>query len=66
VNAFSFPPPPPSPEPDALRLEGRDFLRTELADGKPVRIASRRRKPNPGPAWTRTSAARWASAAGSA
>jgi alkylation response protein AidB-like acyl-CoA dehydrogenase len=39
VNAFSFPPPPPSPEAEALRLEVRDFLRTALADRKPVEKA---------------------------
>jgi alkylation response protein AidB-like acyl-CoA dehydrogenase len=39
VNASSFPPPPLSPEAEALRLEVRDFLRTELADRKPVEKA---------------------------
>jgi hypothetical protein len=39
VNAFSFPPPPPSPQAEALRLEVRDFLRTELATRKPVEKA---------------------------
>ncbi len=39
MNAFSFPPPPPSPEADALRLEVRDFLKTALADRKPVERA---------------------------
>ena len=39
MNAFSFPPPPPSPEAEALRLEVRDFLRTELATRKPVEKA---------------------------
>jgi hypothetical protein len=39
VNAFSFPPPPPSPESETLRQEVRDFLRTELADRKPVEKA---------------------------
>ena len=39
MNAFSFPPPPPSPEAEALRMEVRGFLRTELADRKPVEKA---------------------------
>ena len=39
MNASNFPPPPPSPEAEALRLEVRDFLRTELADRKPVEKA---------------------------
>jgi alkylation response protein AidB-like acyl-CoA dehydrogenase len=39
VNAFSFPPPPPSPEAEALRFEVRDFLKTALADRKPVEKA---------------------------
>lgn len=39
MNAFSFPPPPPSPQAEALRLEVRDFLRTELATRKPVEKA---------------------------
>jgi alkylation response protein AidB-like acyl-CoA dehydrogenase len=39
VNAFNFPPPPPCPEADALRLEVRDFLATELANRKPVERA---------------------------
>ena len=36
MNAFSFPPPPPSPAAESLRSEVRDFLRTALADRKPV------------------------------
>ena len=39
MNAFSFPPPPPSPQAEALRLEVRDFLRTELASRTPVEKA---------------------------
>ena len=39
MNAFTFPPPPPSPASESLRLEVRDFLRTELADRKPVERA---------------------------
>lgn len=39
MNAFTFPPPPPSPKAEALRTEIRDFLRTELADRKPVERA---------------------------
>ena len=39
MNAFTFPPPPASPEAEALRLEVRDFLRTELAERKPVEKA---------------------------
>ena len=39
MNAFSFPPPPPSPASEALRQEVRDFLRTALADRKPVEKA---------------------------
>jgi hypothetical protein len=39
VNAFTFPPPPPSPEAETLRQDVRDFLRTELADRKPVERA---------------------------
>ncbi|HQT79162.1 MAG: acyl-CoA dehydrogenase [Rhodospirillales bacterium 20-64-7] len=39
MNAFTFPPPPPCPEAEALRLEVRDFLRTELAGRKPVEKA---------------------------
>ena len=39
MNAFTFPPPPPSPASEALRLEVRDFLRTALADRKPVEKA---------------------------
>jgi hypothetical protein len=39
VNAFSFPSPPPSPEAEALRQEVRAFLRTELAERKPVQKA---------------------------
>jgi alkylation response protein AidB-like acyl-CoA dehydrogenase len=39
VNAFNFPPPPPCPEADALRLEVRDFLATELANRKPLERA---------------------------
>ena len=36
MSAFAFPPPPPSPRAEALREEVRDFLRTALADRKPV------------------------------
>lgn len=39
MNAFTFPPPPPCPEAEALRLEVRDFLRTELASRKAVEKA---------------------------
>lgn len=39
MNAFSFPPPPPSLEAEALRGEIRDFLKTTLADRKPVEKA---------------------------
>jgi alkylation response protein AidB-like acyl-CoA dehydrogenase len=39
VNAFSFPPPPACPEAEALRAELREFIRTELADRKPVQRA---------------------------
>ena len=39
MNAFSFPPPPPSPEAEGLRLEVRDFLKTALAERKPVEKA---------------------------
>jgi alkylation response protein AidB-like acyl-CoA dehydrogenase len=39
VSAFTFPPPPPSPEAEALRQEVRDFLKTTLADRKPVERA---------------------------
>ena len=39
MNAFSFPPPPPSPASETLRLEVREFLRTALADRKPVEKA---------------------------
>ena len=39
MNAFTFPPPPPSPASEALRLEVRDFLRTALADRRPVEKA---------------------------
>jgi alkylation response protein AidB-like acyl-CoA dehydrogenase len=39
VNAFTFPPPPPCPEAEELRLEIRDFLRTELATRTPVEKA---------------------------
>jgi alkylation response protein AidB-like acyl-CoA dehydrogenase len=39
VNAFSFPPPPPCPAAEILRREVRDFLRTALADRKPVQRA---------------------------
>ncbi|PPQ39797.1 acyl-CoA dehydrogenase family protein [Rhodopila globiformis] len=39
MNAFNFPPPPPCPEAEALRLEVRDFLATELANRKPVERA---------------------------
>ena len=38
MNAFSSPP-PPSPEAEALRLEIRDFLKTTLADRRPVEKA---------------------------
>ena len=39
MNAFTFPPPPPSPAAEALRAEVRDFLKTALADRKPVERA---------------------------
>lgn len=39
MSAFTFPPPPPSPEAEALRLEVRDFLKSALADRKPVQRA---------------------------
>jgi len=39
VSAFTFPPPPPSPEAEALRQEVRAFLKTELAQRKPVERA---------------------------
>ena len=39
MNASNYAPPPPSPEAEALRLEVRDFVRTELADRKPVEKA---------------------------
>ncbi len=39
MSAFSFPPPPPSPQAEALREEVRDFLKTALADRKPVEKA---------------------------
>lgn len=39
MNAFTFPPPPPCPEAEELRLEIRDFLRTELATRTPVEKA---------------------------
>ena len=39
MNAFTFPPPPPSPVAEALRAEVRDFLKTALADRKPVERA---------------------------
>ncbi len=39
MNAFSFPPPPACPEAEALRAELREFIRTELADRKPVQRA---------------------------
>jgi alkylation response protein AidB-like acyl-CoA dehydrogenase len=39
VSAFSFPPPPPSPEAETLRQEVRAFLKTELANRKPVERA---------------------------
>lgn len=39
MNAFNFPPPPPCPKAEALRLEVRDFLATELANRKPVERA---------------------------
>ena len=39
MNAFIFPAPPPCPESEALRLEVRDFLKTALADRKPVERA---------------------------
>ncbi len=39
MSAFTFPPPPPSPQAEALRLEVRDFLKTALADRKPVERA---------------------------
>jgi hypothetical protein len=39
VNAFCFPPPPPCPEAEALRLEVRAFLQTELATRKSVEKA---------------------------
>ena len=39
MNAFSVPPPPPSPQAEAVRVQVRDFLRTALADRKPVQRA---------------------------
>ena len=39
MSAFTFPPPPPSPEAEALRQEVRAFLKTELAQRKPVERA---------------------------
>ncbi len=39
MSAFSFPPPPPSPQAEALREEVRDFLKTALAERKPVEKA---------------------------
>ena len=39
MDAFTFPPPPPCPEAETLRAEIRDFLKTELADRKPVQRA---------------------------
>lgn len=39
MSAFAFPPPPPSPKAEALREEVRDFLKTALADRKPVEKA---------------------------
>ncbi|MGE0418768.1 MAG: acyl-CoA dehydrogenase family protein [Acetobacteraceae bacterium] len=39
MSAFTFPPPPPSPEAETLRLEVRDFLKSALADRKPVQRA---------------------------
>jgi alkylation response protein AidB-like acyl-CoA dehydrogenase len=48
VNAFGFPPPPPSPEAEALRGEVRAFLKTALADRKPLEKAE---------SWTGTDAA---------
>ena len=48
MNAFGFPPPPPSPEAEALRGEVRAFLKTALADRKPLEKAE---------SWTGTDAA---------
>ena len=39
MTAFTFPPPPPSPAAEVLRAEVRDFLKTALANRKPVQKA---------------------------
>jgi len=39
LSSFSFPAPPLSPEAEELRAEVRDFLRTELAERRPIERA---------------------------